>query len=92
MYFGSIDLLAGLHFLRQRRPVCSPNEYLMSVLLQLEQELLGVVQPSLDLDVYRENRFGSADELRSPALVMVDPWEEAGVVQVTTQRCWWHCW
>ena len=66
MACGNMDLLAALEFVKDKRPVCSPNEGFMEVLLDLEAELFQ--KTSLDIEVYREDRFSSSAELCSWSL------------------------
>lgn len=61
MACGNMDLLQALAFVRNKRPICSPNEGFMGALLELEAEFFQ--DTSLDIELYREDRFSSSEEL-----------------------------
>ena len=57
-----MQLVDALVYVRQQRPIASPNAGFMEVLLGLEQDLFGG-SISIDMDLYRNDRFTSTEEL-----------------------------
>lgn len=53
---SSMSLAEALVWLKQRRPVASPNPGFMAQLVAFETSVRG--QPSVDIDLYANNRFG----------------------------------
>jgi len=63
MHHHDMNALQALDFVRTKRPICSPNDGFMAVILTLESELTGAEHASLNMEVYRDNRFSSSTEL-----------------------------
>ena len=61
MQCSKMGLLEALQFVREKRPVCSPNEGFMQVLVDLEMEIFAAA--SLNIAQYRQDRYSSGEEL-----------------------------